>query len=222
MHLVQRGNNRQQVFPDDEARRCFLLLALRFAEKRDVEVHAYVLMPNHVHLLAGAQATGAISSFMHDLGLTFVQWHNERYGRTGTLWEGRFRSCLVDSNRYLWNCHRYIEFNPVRACLCANPEDWDWSSYRANAFGLPDPLVRPRPEYAALAPAAQDRPALYRQHVAMAAADEEFATRRLRGFSTLGGTEFDEETSRRLGRVLEPMPRGRPRQRAGVDQESLV
>ena len=211
VHVVQRGNNRQQVFADDEDRERYLRFALRFSRKRSVDIHAYVLMGNHVHLLLGAAQAGAASGFMHDLGSAFVQWYNLKYARTGTLWEGRFRSCLVDSQRYLWNCYRYVEFNPVRAGLCSSPELFPWSSYAANALGAPDPLVTPRPEYLSLSATRQGRCATYREHVARVACEEEHALARLRSASTLGSDEFDKFAQRELGRALEPLPRGRPR-----------
>jgi putative transposase len=142
-HVVQRGNNRSLIFSDDEDRLHYLDLAAQRARKRNVSVHAYVLMGNHVHLLVSASEIGAISRFMHDLNSMYVSGFNERHGRTGTLWEGRFRSSLVDNKEYLWNCHRYIEFNPVRANLVLHPGQFRWSSYAANALGHMDALVTP-------------------------------------------------------------------------------
>ena len=211
MHVVQRGNDRQRVFFDDEDRERYLREAVRFTRKRAICVHAYVLMGNHVHMLLGSEAPGAVSRFMHDLGLCYVQWHNRRHARTGTLWEGRFRSCLVDTQSYLWNCHRYVEFNPVRAGVCSAPELYPWSSYGANALGAHDPLVQPRPEYLALASTRMERCAAYRDFVARARHDEEFALRRLRGHATLGTEQFEAAAARDLGKQLEPRPRGRPR-----------
>jgi putative transposase len=217
LHVVQRGNDRQRVFVDDEDRRRYLKEARRFADKRGIRVHAYVLMGNHVHMLLSAERAGAVSAFMHDLGATYVLGYNERHARTGTLWEGRFRSCLVDSQSYLWNCHRYIEFNPVRASLCAAPEQYRWSSYAANALGTSDALVHPRPEYFALAPTAAERCRVYRQFVARAAEDEEAWSARLRSAATLGTAVFDAWARGALGRELEPNPPGRPRKKTGTD-----
>ena len=198
-HVVQRGNNRAATFRDDEDRHQYLRLALRYSHCRGVKVHAYVLMGNHVHFLLGAEAPAAISRFMHDLGSAYVGWHNHRHGRTGTLWEGRFRSCLVDTHSHLWNCHRYIEFNPVRAGLCVHPIEYAWSSHAANARGRHDPLVIPRAEYLALAPTIAERCIAYEHAISLAASCEESAFSRLRNEPCLGSDAFVADVQARTG-----------------------
>jgi len=146
-HVVQRGNDRQACFfaPDDYAS---YLVALREAAlKYGVAVHAYCLMTNHVHLLLTPEDRGAISAAMQSLGRQYVRLINGRYRRTGTLWEGRYKSCVVDSGEYLLSCYRYIELNPVRARMVATLGEYVWSSYRCNAEGRPDPVVSPHGEY---------------------------------------------------------------------------
>lgn len=106
-------------------------------------VHAYVLMTNHVHLLMTPEAPGQVARVMQDLGRRYVRYINERYHRTGTPWEGRYKSCPVADDRYLLQCQRYIELNPVRARMVGDPADYRWSSHRHTAFGEPDPLVQP-------------------------------------------------------------------------------
>lgn len=140
-HIVQRGNNRQACFRDNADYRLYLHLLAVACSRHSCDVHAYVLMTNHVHLLLTPhQPTGA-SLVFRDLGRDYVRQFNKRHGRTGTLWEGRFKSSLVDSDHYLLACHRYIELNPVRAKMVDSPADYPWSSFRTNALGEHDDLV---------------------------------------------------------------------------------
>jgi putative transposase len=126
-------------------------------------IHAYVLMTNHVHLLVTASNDTAISRMMQIVGRRYVRYFNDRYSRTGTLWEGRFRSTAIDSERYFFTCARYIELNPVRAGIVAHPRDYEWSSYRANAEAAAESLVEPHPLYAALGEDAIQRARFYAQ-----------------------------------------------------------
>jgi len=150
LHLIQRGNDRQRCFVDDEDRTSYLATLLRVSERAHCDVHAYVLMPNHVHLLVTAREASAPAMMMHALGTRYVRQFNARHERTGTLWEGRYRSSLIDSERYFLRCSRYIETNPVRAGMVSSPEEYRWSSFRTNAEGWPDALVRRHPVYLAL------------------------------------------------------------------------
>jgi putative transposase len=129
-HIVQRGNDRQDIFRDDQDRRKYLDWLEELAAQFDVAVHAYVLMPNHVHLLATPAEAPAMSGLMQALGRRYVRWFNDRHQRTGALWEGRFFSSLIEADRYLLACYRYIEMNPVRAGLVAEPAAYTWSSHR--------------------------------------------------------------------------------------------
>ena len=120
-------------------------------------------MTNHVHLLVTPSAGGAVSRMMQWLGRQYVGYINGRYRRTGTLWEGRYKSCLVDTERYLLTCYRYIGLNPVRAAIVADPGDYAWSSYRANAQSLPNAVVVPHAEYLRLGADEAKRCAAYRE-----------------------------------------------------------
>lgn len=151
VHVIQRGNNRQPIFftKNDYVRfRTDLGIA---SQAYDCDIHAYVLMTNHVHLLLTPKSAVAVSKMMQALGPRYVRYINRRYRRSGTLWEGRFRSSVVGTDRYLLACSRYIELNPVRARIVAGPSDYPYSSYAANAQGDVDPLVVPQPAYLALA-----------------------------------------------------------------------
>ena len=141
VHLIQRGNNRVACFSHDNDYLMYLAHLRQLAEKYECAVHAYCLMTNHVHLLITPNAAGACTGLMRDLGQRYVQYFNRRHERTGTLWEGRFRSCLVESAHYVLACYRYIELNPVRARMVDDPAEYRWSSYRCHAMGEHDPLL---------------------------------------------------------------------------------
>jgi putative transposase len=162
LHLIQRGNNRGACFVDDEDRKRYVAALLHASERAHCEIHAYVLMTNHVHLLVTAGDAGAPARMMQGLGRIYVQHFNERYERTGTLWEGRYRSAMIDSETYFLQCSRYVEMNPVRAGLVVTPGEWRWSSFRSNADGQPDALVRRHPVYLALGHTATARREAYR------------------------------------------------------------
>jgi putative transposase len=140
-HVIQRGNNRSACFFTDADYRVYLESLREARETCDCDIHAYVLMTNHVHLLVTPRGDHGVSRMMQSLGRRYVRYFNKRHCRTGTLWEGRYRSSLVDTGSYVLACYRYIEFNPVRAGLVGSPGDYRWSSHRAVAFGQPDGLV---------------------------------------------------------------------------------
>ncbi|MEO7966343.1 MAG: transposase [Gemmatimonadaceae bacterium] len=150
LHITQRGNDRVRTFHDERDLRHYHDLLVEVTSELGCAVHAYVLMPNHVHLLVTPPDTSAPARMMQRLGARYVRYINTVHGRTGTLWEGRFRSSLVDSDRYVLSCMRYIELNPVRAGLESDPALARWSSYRFNALGEPDTLLSPHPLYLAL------------------------------------------------------------------------
>ena len=150
MHVVQRGNNRGDCFRDDGDYLTYLAHLRFLSRKHGCDVHAYCLMTNHVHLLLTPQHEAACTTLMRDLGRVYVPYFNRRHGRTGTLWEGRFRSCLVESPQYVLACYRYIELNPVRAGMVAEPGAYAWSSHAVNIGRGRDPLVTPHCEYLAV------------------------------------------------------------------------
>jgi len=140
VHIIQRGNNRQVCFADESDYKAYLHWLNMYANKYDVSVHAWVLMTNHVHLLCTPNTENALSLMMQALGRQYVQYFNRQYQRSGTLWEGRFRSCLIESETYFLAASRYIELNPVRAGMVSVPEDYPWSSYKVNALGADSEL----------------------------------------------------------------------------------
>jgi len=162
LHVIQRGNNRTPCFADDEDRERYLASLRHASDRARCAIHAYVLMPNHSHLLVTAADAFAPARMMQTLGRKYVRYFNERHGRTGTLWEGRYRCGLIDSERYFLRCSRYIEMNPVRAGIVKEPGAYRWSSFRSNAQGEFDALVCPHPVYLALARGSSARRDAYR------------------------------------------------------------
>jgi putative transposase len=159
---VQRGHNRAATFGDDRDRWRFLDVVREACGRARLAVHAYVLMSNHVHLLATPEDEAGPHRFFEHIGRRYVRYFNWRYERSGSLWDGRYHSSLVDSTRYFLTCSRYIELNPVRAAMTAHPSEHRWSSYHHNAYGTPDELVSPHLVYAALGTTAAARQAEYR------------------------------------------------------------
>lgn len=163
LHIIQRGNNRSVCFGSDEDYRFYLDHLTDISAKVGVAVHAYVLMTNHVHLLVTPQDAEGASQLMKRLGQRYVQYFNRAYQRTGTLWEGRFRSCVVGEEDYFLGCHRYIEMNPVRAGMVTHPGEYRWSSYGANAQGGSGTLIRPHSSYLGLGLNDEERQEAYRE-----------------------------------------------------------
>ncbi|WP_395006343.1 transposase [Undibacterium sp.] len=161
-HVIQRGNNRQVCFASEEDFAAYAHWLTEYAKKFQVDLHAWVLMTNHVHLLCTPRTNNAVSHLMQALGRQYVRYFNLSYKRTGTLWEGRFKSCLVQQDGYLLQLYRYIESNPVRAGMVLEPSDYVWSSYQINALGKESALCTPHSCYLALGSDATKRQANYR------------------------------------------------------------
>ena len=151
LHVIQRGNNRNACFAHDCDYLTYLAHLRHLLRRYQCALHAYCLMTNHVHLLLTPQESAACSLMMRDLGRSYVRYFNRRHDRTGTLWEGRFRSCIVESAEYVLACYRYIELNPVRARMVNHPSAYPWSSHALNTGTRADPMVLPHCEYTALA-----------------------------------------------------------------------
>ncbi|MGH9350101.1 MAG: transposase [Vicinamibacterales bacterium] len=161
-HVHQRGNNRADMFADTYDRVVFLLALLESSQRYKVAVHAWVLMRNHFHLLATPSSPDGLPRMMQQTGRRYVPYFNKRHLRTGGLWEGRYSAHLIHTERYLLNCHRYIELNPVRAAIVSTAEDYRWSSYRAYALGAHDPLITPHALYLASADTPLERQLLHK------------------------------------------------------------
>ncbi|MDP1613218.1 MAG: transposase [Sulfuritalea sp.] len=212
LHIIQRGNNRQACFVADEDCRFYLDWLHDYAIRTGCLIHAYVLMTNHVHLLLTSPRAEGVGALMKALGQRYVQYFNRTYRRSGTLWEGRFRSCPTQQEAYLLACQRYIELNPVRAGMVEHPAEYRWSSYRANAQGEPDALISPHPLYLALSPDAVERRAtyreLFRQELEPGLVDS--IRQATNGNYALGDARFGEQIAQALGQRAVPGKAGRP------------
>ena len=211
-HIIQRGNNRTACFYDNSDYRYYLDTLTEQADKYSCRVHAYCLMTNHVHLLLTPERSDSAAQLMKNLGQRFVQYINRNYRRSGTLWQGRFRSCLVQEENYVLACYHYIEMNPVRAGMVDHPAEYPWSSYRANAQDAQHDWLTPHAEYQALGKQVASRLASYRGLFGAVMdpglIDEiRVATN---GNYALGNVRFTQEVSRMLQQRVTPGKPGRP------------
>jgi len=211
-HLIQRGNNRQAIFREDADYQRFLVWLKESAQFYEVAIHSYVLMPNHIHLLVTpANATG-LALMMQKVGRFYVPWFNHKYERTGGLFEGRFRTSLIDSDRYFMTCSRYIELNPVRAQLSMAPENYPWSSYAHHAGIRLDTLVSDHTLFWNLGNTPFQREAAYIDMVRQGLTREEveFITIAILRNHPLGSDSFKTELEQKTQRQILPAKRGRP------------
>ena len=212
-HVVQRGNNREPCFFAEEDYRFYLECLKESSDKFQCDIHAYVLMTNHVHLLVTPHIDNGISQLMQSVGRKYVRHVNYLYRRTGTLWEGRYKASLVDSQRYLFTCMRYIELNPVRAQMVDHPGEYKWSSYPANGYGKANEYIVQHPLYQELDNDTKTRCAAYREmfrhhmdyqslHHVREALNQELV---------LGSSYFKEKIEKIIDRRIVPGKPGRPR-----------
>lgn len=215
-HVIQRGVNRQPVFFSQDDYRDYLGFLRRAAARHGCALHAYVLMPNHVHLLVTGARAASTSKLMQSVGRCYVTRVNRYQGRNGSLWEGRYKASLVDAENYLLACYRYIELNPVRAGLAARPEQYPWSSYRAHALGADNDLIRDHPHYLALGAQPDRRQSAYRALAKAKVGDQELQSIRsaLNQCLALGSEAFKDQMEGLLGERMRPGQPGRPRKAA--------
>jgi putative transposase len=213
LHIIQRGNNRQACFFVDEDYRSYLEWLREYADRERCQIHAYVLMTNHVHLLLSGATTQAPGHLMKRLGQRYVQYINRTYARSGTLWEGRYRSCLTQEPAYVLACYRYIELNPVRAGLTEHPGDYPWSSYRSNGQGEPNAVIQAHSVYRDLGRDGASRQQAYRDLFRHAL--DPGLIDKLRGATNgnyaLGSERFEQEVAAALQRRVTRGSPGRPK-----------
>ncbi len=206
IHLIQRGNNRQICFAAVEDYCAYVGWLKEYSVKYSVAIHAWILMTNHVHLLCTPQQEGAISQMMQSLGRRYVQYFNHQYRLSGTLWEGRYKSCLVEAEKYLLELYRYIELNPVRAKMVEDPSEYAWSSYQINALGKTSVLCTPHTEYMRLGLTNDERMknyrALFSHHVERDLL-EEIRSNTNKGMA-IGHDRFKDEIEKLTGRRMMP------------------
>ncbi|HEY7187178.1 MAG TPA: transposase [Vicinamibacterales bacterium] len=162
-HIINRGNGRRDIFVDDQDHQVFLLALGDASGRHQLDVHAYALMSNHFHIVATPRTATGLSEAMRMVGTKYVGYFNRRYARTGGLFEGRFKSSVIDTDTYWFTCMRYVELNPVRAQVVSDPADYRWSSYRSNALGVHDRLIVPHHLYTSLGESAVDRQQSWRE-----------------------------------------------------------
>jgi len=209
-HVIVRGNNREPIFYREEDYRFYLEKVEQACKKHQCEVHAYVLMTNHIHLLLTPHTEQGIGKMIQMLGRYYVQYFNHVNHRTGTLWEGRYKATLIDSEHYLLTCYRYIELNPVRANMADHPSAYPWSSYGYNGLGQTDMVVTPHEEYLRLGTEFEARQlayrALFKSHITENTLNE------IREASNkawvLGSCHFKQAIEQKLNRRTVPLARG--------------
>jgi putative transposase len=224
MHAILRGIDRAVIFFHDSDYRVLLDMLAERAAAESVRIHAYVLMTNHLHLLMTPETERGPSSLMKGLGQRYVQHINRTDRRTGTLFEGRFRSSVIEADTYLLACQRYIELNPVRAGMVQAPGDYPWSSYRGNALGEAHPVLAPHPVYSALAEAEETRRACYRRLFADEIPEADLTAIRdsTNGGFVLGNERFQRQIASMVGGRTWPGQSGRPKKREpDADQLNL-
>jgi putative transposase len=220
LHIIQRGNNRQACFFADDDYSFYLDWLQEYSFRSGCAVHAYAIMTNHVHLLLTPKNKESAGNLMKNLGQRYVQYINRTYKRSGTLWEGRFRSSVIQQDAYLLTCQRYIEMNPVRAGMVNHPGEYKWSSYQTNGQGHPSALITCHSIYHDLGVDAAERTAAYRElfRHELEPREVDRIRKATNGNFALGSSRFQEEISSMLGRRVVPGRAGRPRKEK--DQKS--
>jgi len=212
-HIIQRGNNRQPIFVTSADYETLLHMLDEQARKWKVALHAYVLMSNHVHLLATPETADSIPFMMQALGRGYVRYFNQKQGRTGTLWEGRYKSTLIQAERYLLACMAYIDLNPVRAGLCGEAADYPWSSHRHYIGRRHDKLITPHPLYWELGNTPFAREMAYSELVRAGISSQQHGAltdATARGWA-LGDPDYVADLQRRTERRVSKGKAGRPR-----------
>ena len=215
LHTVQRGHNREPCFFGEEDYHAYLHWLNEALNKVRCAHHAYVLVTNHVHLLITPERAESVARVVIALGRRYVQYINTTYRRTGTLWDSRYKSSLIQAETYLLNCQRYIELNPVRADMVNDPARYPWSSYRHNALGEPNRYLSPHPLYRALGKDEHTRQAAYRGLCRAELDNEAISDIRLALVQNqpLGNSRFYAKVETMIGQRREPKLRGRPRKK---------
>jgi putative transposase len=210
-HVIQRGNNREACFIEPENYQYYLELWKELSPRYGAAVHAYVLMTNHVHFLVTPDTAHSVSNTMKVAGSRYAQYINKKYRRTGTLWEGRHRASLVQSDRYLLTCMRYIELNPVRAQMVNRPEEYRWSSYGVNAWADPS-WLHPHEEYLRLGSTPEIRGHAYRElfRTHLSEVDLHLIRKAAHYCQPVGNDYFRQQIEQKYGIKLGHMERGRP------------
>jgi putative transposase len=210
MHVTQRGHNRDATFLDERDFGTYREILVEASARAHCTVHSYALMSNHVHILVTPSSSLAAARLLQSVGSRFVRYWNKRHSRSGTLWDGRFRSSIVDSDAYLLACCRYIDLNPVRAGMVVSAEQYAWSSHRHLAYGERDAVVKPHGAYLALGSTERERMHAYRQYCQLSGPKTVLDAIRdaTRGGSAVGRREFHSALGSRLNRSTQRSTHG--------------
>lgn len=211
-HVIQSGHDHQSIFRDAADHAAFLDWLKEGAKRFKVALHAYVLMPDHVHLLATPVDAEGLARMMQWVGRYYVPYYNQKYQRSGTLWQGRYKATVLDAERYLLLCSRYVELNPVRKGLVSSPVDYPWSSYMHHIGAKSDPLITDHRLYWALGNTPFDREIAYRQlaEQSLSSGEVDLITEATRKGWALGADEFKSGLEKQVSRRVSPAKRGRP------------
>jgi putative transposase len=211
MHIMGRGNNKQPIFASDAEKRYFRFLLFKMMPQNGVHIYHYCLMDNHFHLVVRLDRGADLSRFLKQVFLAYYSLYRNNHEYVGHLFQGRFKSLLIDTEGYLVQCGKYVELNPVRAGIVTNPEDYPFSSCRYYAWGIDDPLITPDPSYLSLADSESERQALYRELFIDA---KMVNSEKLRNRQFIGSASFIERMEAESGvlniRAQPGRPRGRP------------
>lgn len=211
-HVIQTGIDSQLVFRDDADYQAFLGWLREASRQFKVAIHAYVLLPNEVQLLVSPTDADGLGRMMQWIGRQYVPYFNAKYRRTGTLWQGRYRATVIESAQYFLSCCRYIESEPARSGLAADPEHYRWSSYVHHVGVQPDPVITDHALYWALGNTPFDREAVYKSLMEQGLSTSEvnlFRTAARKGWP-LGSERFKAELEKQINRRVAPAKRGRP------------
>ena len=217
--LLQKTANKQKCFRRDQDYQYYLQLLKQYTSESGCAIHAYALLPDHIHLLLTPKAEKSVASLMKNLGQLYTQYYNRTYQRKGSLWAGRFRSSVIEENSFLFPCKIFIEMNPVFAGLVKQPKDYPWSSHRINAYGEPNTFIIPHLNYLKL-----DSNPIVRQFAYKNLFQEELPVQTIKniqratgGNYVLGDEQFAVGISRKTGLQVTPSKPGRPRKDTGSD-----
>lgn len=212
-HIIQRSLDNQKIFFEDQDYQYYHDCLEAAAYNYNLKIHAYVLMPDHTHILATPGNIDSVSRTLQSLGRNYVQYYNECYDAEGTPWEGRYRATVINPSEYMLTCSRYIELNPVRNGLVKNPKDHQWSSYANNADGKRDEMITASKQYSDLAKTDKGQAsayrALFKQKLSSETVDA-ITDATLHGWA-LGNAKFAQKIEKQCGRRSTPLPKGRPK-----------
>jgi putative transposase len=208
-HIISRGNNREPVFQEKEDFEKYLEICRRYKEQYEFKLYHWVLMSNHIHLLIETKENSSLSKIMQGINLAYTIWFNRKNGKVGHLWQDRYKSAVVEKDRYLLECGRYIERNPLRARIVNDPREYPWSSYRAYGYGEEDRLTDTHDLYEVMGKDGPQRQRVYRVYVCSNRDKEEQEVREKMAKGVIGAVGFQEQIDKKVIEIKRPR-RGRP------------